>query len=158
MKKEYKLFNRYREDVKLVEVEPNVYILNCVDNEYIRLGYCENPNDGFDYVDPPGGPFMRINCFKLGDHVLSKIIMKDGKILLTFSEYKRPYDNEAFDLNSLITEIILKYAKKHNMKFSEVHYRMDTTEDSLSTGELLPDTDINLQIIDSNGEIVGYNT
>lgn len=156
MQQEYKLLNRYRDDVKLTKVEPKVYKLDCRYDDYIRFGYYDESNNKYTFVDPPGGPFMKVGDFKLGDNVLTEINMKDGNILLTFSEYKRPYDKEAAELNSIIVEDILNYARLNNIKFDTLLFRMDTTKDSIEAGKWLPDTDAILEIINED-RTIGLN-
>lgn len=156
MEQEYKFQNRYGDSIVLIKVRDNVYKLSCKDDEYIRFGLYNYEDKGYYFVDPPGGPFMKVGDFKLGNNVLTEISMKDGNILLTFSEYKRPYDKEAAELNSIIVEDILNYARLNNIKFDTLLFRMDTTKDSIEAGKWLSDTDAILEIINED-RTIGLN-
>ena len=104
MEQEYKFQNRYGDSIVLTKVRDNTYKLTCKDNEYIRFGLYNYEDGGYYFVDPPGGPFMKVGAYKLGDKVLSKIEMEDKDIILTFCSNNTLYDEAAAELNRIITE------------------------------------------------------
>lgn len=156
MEQEYKFQNRYGDPIVLTKVRDNIYKLSCKDDEYIRFGLYNYENEGYYFVDPPGGPFMKVGTYKLDGKVLSKIEMEDKNIILTFCNSNTLYNEAAAELNRIITEIILKYAKEYLIDMTSINYRMSTTRDSLDKGEWLPDTDACFEIL-KDGETIGFN-
>lgn len=156
MKQEYKILNRYREDITLTEVSPNVYKLSCTHADYMRFGLFNNNKDGYYFVDPPGGPFMKVGYFELDDKVLTSIKNEGKDILLTFGDREQVYHKEAVELNKIITNAILKYLKANDMEVDQIVYNMTTTYDSVNAGEWLPDTDACLEIR-NEGKTLGFN-
>lgn len=67
--KEIILTSRYNDEYKLIQVEDNLYRADFGKMyEWVRFGG-SGINNSYDYVDPPGGPFLHI-----GDKVNNKII------------------------------------------------------------------------------------
>ena len=61
------LYNRYRDKTYLEQIEGNKYKINC--GEFVRIGYPEGTTyeemkttHVYEFIDPPGGPFMRVGC------------------------------------------------------------------------------------------------
>ena len=61
------LYNRYREKTYLEQIENNKYKIIC--DEFVRIGYPAGTTYEemktscvYDFIDPPGGPFMRVGC------------------------------------------------------------------------------------------------
>lgn len=83
--KKIKLPNRYGDKNYLEEVEPNKYKLVLDSNsENLRFGFIEE--NQYDYVDPSGGPFMKVGQEIPGvEGVLAEIEVVKGKgIFLIF--------------------------------------------------------------------------
>lgn len=158
MEQEYKLKGRYEDDVLFKEVRPNVYKLICKHADYMRFGLFNNVRNCYSFVDPPGGPFMRVGYYTLDGKVLLKINAEGQDILLTFGDYEELYHEHAKNLNKIITDTILRYAFNYDLEFSTLAYNMSTTDDSLRKGEWLPDTDACLEIKNSEGKTIGFNT
>jgi hypothetical protein len=64
--REFKLYNRYKTDVRLVEVEENVFKLELPKYEWDWVQYSYDENDVYHSIDPSGGPYIALN-----DNVLS---------------------------------------------------------------------------------------
>lgn len=58
LKDKYILPNRYGDLVQLVKQDGNLYLLDG-DLDYMRVGF--NEDKSINFVDPSGGPFMRIS-------------------------------------------------------------------------------------------------
>lgn len=83
--KKIKLPNRYGDRNYLEEVEPNKYKLVLDSNsENLRFGFIEENH--YEYVDPSGGPFMRVGQEIPGvEGIVAKIEVIKGKgIFLIF--------------------------------------------------------------------------
>lgn len=83
--KKIKLPNRYGDKNYLEEVEPNKYKLVLDSNSgNLRFGFIEE--NQYDYVDPSGGPFMKVGQEIPGiEGVLTEIEVVKGKgIFLIF--------------------------------------------------------------------------
>lgn len=156
MESKYEFKNRYGSSIVLTEVRPNTYKLECKDDEFLRFGLLNYPQEGYFFVDPPGGPFMRIGSYKLDGKFLIKIFSEDGNTLLTFGELEELYHDYAVELNKMVTNLILKYAMENDIEFDTIHYTMSTTRDSLREGKWLPDTDACFEI-KKDGETIGFN-
>ena len=55
----YVLDNRYGDLIQLIKQDGNIYLLDG-DLNYMRVGY--NEDKTIDFVDPSGGPFMRVGA------------------------------------------------------------------------------------------------
>ena len=77
--KKIKLPNRYGDRNYLEEVEPNKYKLVLDSNsENLRFGFIEENH--YEYVDPSGGPFMRVGQEIPGvEGIVAKIEVIKGK-------------------------------------------------------------------------------
>ena len=85
--KKIKLPNRYGDKNYLKEVEPNKYKLVLDSNSgNLRLGFGFIEENQYDYVDPSGGPFMKVGQEIPGvEGVLAEIEVVKGKgIFLIF--------------------------------------------------------------------------
>ena len=83
--KKIKLPNRYGDKNYLEEVEPNKYKLVLDSNSgNLRFGFIEENH--YEYVDPSGGPFMKVSQEIPGvEGILAKIEVVNGKgIFLIF--------------------------------------------------------------------------
>ena len=83
--KKIKLPNRYGDRNYLEEVEPNKYKLVLDSNSgNLRFGFIEGNH--YEYVDPSGGPFMRVSQEIPGvEGIVAKIEVIKGKgIFLIF--------------------------------------------------------------------------
>lgn len=69
LKDKYILDNRYGDLIQLVKQGENVYLLDG-DLSYTRVGY--NDDKSINFVDPSGGPFMRVGA-KWDDFVIESI-------------------------------------------------------------------------------------
>ena len=69
LKDKYVLPNRYGDLVQLVKQDGNLYLLDG-DLDYMRVGY--NEDKTINFVDPSGGPFMRIDT-KFDNFVVKSI-------------------------------------------------------------------------------------
>lgn len=58
LKDKYILPNRYGDLVQLVKQDGNLYLLDG-DLDYMRVGF--NEDKSINFVDPSGGPFMRVD-------------------------------------------------------------------------------------------------
>ena len=80
MEKEIKLYNRYNEGTKLVQVgnEDSLKYQLVTSQGIWRCGFDESTPNKYTFIDPPGGPFIAIGT-KIGDHIV-KSIDKNGII------------------------------------------------------------------------------
>ena len=87
MEKIIQLPNRYRYNNYLEFLRRGMdlqhliwYKLNLENDLGIRTGYSKPTySDRYiTFIDPPGGPFMEIDKFKIGDLLLKKVVFKDG--------------------------------------------------------------------------------
>jgi len=53
--------------------------------EHMRIGYMED-NKTIDFVDPAGGPFMRVHCLIDTENILEGIVFLDDKLSLVTSK------------------------------------------------------------------------
>ena len=60
LKDKYVLDNRYGVLIQLVRLDENIYLLD-EDLDYMRVGFKNDPKV-IDFVDPSGGPFMRVGA------------------------------------------------------------------------------------------------
>lgn len=59
LKDKYVLDNRYGDLIQLVKQDGNIYLLDG-DLGYMRVGY--NEDKTINFVDPSGGPFLRVGA------------------------------------------------------------------------------------------------
>ena len=57
LKDKYVLDNRYGDLIQLIKQDGNIYLLDG-DLDYMRVGF--NEDKSINFVDPSGGPFMRV--------------------------------------------------------------------------------------------------
>ena len=55
--------------------------------EFMRIGYMDD-NKTIDFIDPSGGPFMKVHCPIDVDTILESVIVIDGKLSLVTSKIK----------------------------------------------------------------------
>ena len=55
--------------------------------EFMRIGYMED-NKTIDFIDPSGGPFMRVHCSIDADTILEGVVLIDDKLSLVTSKLK----------------------------------------------------------------------
>lgn len=84
MRENLKVLSRYNDEYHFVPVdeEGKKYILKCSD--YYRVGFKYPDDTEYDFVDPPGGPFIT-KGFKVDDTHIVKSISKSQKgIMIEF--------------------------------------------------------------------------
>ena len=69
---EIKLFNRNGNKIYLKQIGEDKYELVANDAHYIRFGLTDK-EDEFSFVDPDGGPFMKVGNYHIDDKLLNKI-------------------------------------------------------------------------------------
>lgn len=69
LKDKYVLNNRYGDLIQLIKQDENIYLLDG-DLSYMRVGY--NDDETINFVDPSGGPFMRVGA-KWDDFIIESI-------------------------------------------------------------------------------------
>lgn len=88
MRKTILLKSRYKETHRLERIgekDSHLFLFVPADG-YYRLGLSGNEDDGYDFVDPSGGPFIRVGM-RFDD--LNKVVKsirrnKDDKIIVEF--------------------------------------------------------------------------
>lgn len=89
LKDKYVLDNRYGDLVQLIKQDGNIYLLDG-DLGYMRVGY--NDEKSINFVDPSGGPFMRVGA-EWDDFTIEAInSIADVGFLFTLSERKNVLD------------------------------------------------------------------
>lgn len=87
---EIKLFNRDGADLKLVNIDENLWKFTVDENhkyvlDFLRLGLGED-NKTIEMVDPSGGPYMTLG-YKLNENLMISVIINiDNKILIATKE------------------------------------------------------------------------
>lgn len=89
LKDKYVLDNRYGDLIQLIKQDGNIYLLDG-DLGYMRVGY--NDNKSINFVDPSGGPFMRVGA-EWDDFTIEAIdAIANVGFLFTLSERKNVLD------------------------------------------------------------------
>ena len=89
LKDKYVLDNRYGDLIQLIKQDGNIYLLDG-DLGYMRIGY--NDDKSINFVDPSGGPFMRIGA-EWDDFTIEAIdTIANVGFLFTLSERKNVLD------------------------------------------------------------------
>lgn len=89
LKDKYVLDNRYGHLVQLIKQDGNIYLLDG-DLGYMRVGY--NDDKSINFVDPSGGPFMRVGV-EWDDFTIESIdSIANVGFLFTLSERKNALD------------------------------------------------------------------
>lgn len=88
MRKTILLKSRYREIHRLERIggrDSHLFLFVPAD-DYCRLGLSGKEEDGYDFVDPSGGPYIRVGMRfdSLNKTVKSIRRNKDGKIIIEF--------------------------------------------------------------------------
>lgn len=85
MRKDILLKSRYGEIHRLERIGgSNSHLFLFVpSNDYYRLGFSGDEKDGYDFVDPSGGPFIQVGCKLNGINKVVKSITKseDGIVI-----------------------------------------------------------------------------
>ena len=83
--KTIKLNNRSGLNIYLEEVDKNVYAIKG-NESYYRVGYQDKECTKIDFIDPDGGPFIKVGCFELNDGTVLNEIVEDesNRILFKF--------------------------------------------------------------------------
>lgn len=88
MRKVILLKSRYNETHRLERIGgSNSHLFLFIPfREYYRLGLSRDEKDGYDFVDPAGGPFIQVGMelSEIGKTVKSITKNKDGEILIEF--------------------------------------------------------------------------
>lgn len=71
LKDKYVLDNRYGDLIQLIKQDENLYLLDG-DLSYMRIGYEGDDRNKINFVDPSGGPFLRVGA-KWFDFEIEKI-------------------------------------------------------------------------------------
>lgn len=80
-KKIIKLYNRYKEDICLEQIEENIFkFISVTSSDFIfnhmRVGYADNEYKEISFIDPPGGPFLRVGADISDEYSIKKIECK----------------------------------------------------------------------------------
>ena len=77
--------NRYGDNNYLRQIDNNKYRYES-ENGYLRIGYKgDTEQDGYQFIDPSGGPFMTIGSEVYGiEGKISEITAVEGGFVLTF--------------------------------------------------------------------------
>ena len=81
--KKYPLYNRDGNNIYVEHYGDNKYELKG-DLKYIRVGWVDEEMTEIDFIDPSGGPFIKVGCFELEGKILKSITGDNDKILLNF--------------------------------------------------------------------------
>lgn len=87
MRKDILLKSRYGETHRLERIgESNSHLFLFVpSDDYYRVGFSEDEKDGYDFVDPSGGPFIQVGCvLNCVNKVVKAITKSEDGIVIEF--------------------------------------------------------------------------
>lgn len=78
--KEIEVLSRYNDKYKLIPLNDKTYLFDC--GEYIRVGFNENDENNYDFVDPSGGPFVSKGYKFDDDHIVKRVFRHEKGIAI----------------------------------------------------------------------------
>lgn len=78
--KEIEVLSRYNDRYKLIPLSDKEYLFDC--GEYVRLGFNEEDNGNYDFVDPSGGPCVEKGYKFDNVHIVKRIFRHEKGIAI----------------------------------------------------------------------------